>query len=201
MAKVKYAGTKTFFDENGLAVDMDIIQKQYDSVDKKGWRRVVLADMLEVLEQIGNKKIKVLEFMIDSMNSKNEIDLTQREIEEATGISLQTINSTIQALVECNLIKKFKRKYVLNTKIVSAFGSSERNAMLCIQYGFTESVNNVEETDEQKLAKLEKQVKSLREKMYQDQVTETRKIAVNFAKNALSSGAEQSFQDSPVVAS
>ncbi|MCD8543559.1 MAG: hypothetical protein LRY52_01480 [Sulfurospirillum cavolei] len=51
MAKVKYAGTKTFFDENGLAVDMDIIQKQYDSVDKKGWRRVVLADMLEVLEQ------------------------------------------------------------------------------------------------------------------------------------------------------
>ncbi|WP_457750421.1 replication/maintenance protein RepL [Sulfurimonas sp.] len=138
--KVKYAGRKTFYDENGNPIEMDIIQKHYDTIDKRRWRRVVLADFLEVLEQIGNKKIKVLEYLIDNMNSNNEIDLTQDEIAEATGISKKTVNITMQALVEANVIKKIKRKYVLNTKIVSAFGSTEKNSMLCIQYGFNTSI-------------------------------------------------------------
>jgi predicted transcriptional regulator len=134
--KVKYAGRKTFYDENGNPIEMEVIQKHYDTIDKRRWRRVVLTDFLEVLEQIGNKKIKVLEYLIDNMNSNNEIDLSQREIAEATKISIQTINTTMKALTEANVIKKIKRKYVLNTKIVSAFGSTEKNAMLCIQYGF-----------------------------------------------------------------
>ena len=138
--KVKYAGSKTFYDENGNAIEMDIIQKHYDTIDRKRWRRVVLADFLEVLEQIGNKKIKVLEFLIDNMNSNNEINLTQDEIAEETGISKKTVNITMQALIKANVFKKIKRRYVLNTKIVSAFGSTKKNAMLCIQYGFNTSI-------------------------------------------------------------
>ncbi len=135
---VKYVGTRTFKDEYGNDIEMDMIEKKYDLMDKKGWRRVVLSDMLEVLEQIGNKKIQVLEYLIDNMNNNNEINLSQREVAEETGISLQTINITFKALVKANLIKKIKRKYVLNTTIISAFGSSKKNAMLCINYGFYE---------------------------------------------------------------
>jgi len=164
----KFVGTRYFTDEFGNTIPMDMIQKSHDFIDKKGWRRVVLSDMLEVLEQIGNKKIQVLEFLIDNMNANNEMDLSMRDIEEATGISLKTINITIKALIKANLLKKIKRKYVLNTRIVSAFGSTEKNAMLCIQYGFNSFSNAKEETDEEKLAKLKKQVNRLELKLKKD---------------------------------
>lgn len=162
---VKYVGKREFTDEFGNTITMDMIQKKYDGIDKKGWRRVVLSDMLEVLEQIGNKKIKVLEYLIDNMNGNNEIHLSQREIVENTGISIQTVNTTLQALVDTNLIKKIKHKYVLNTQIVSVFGSTEKNAMLCIQYGFSESANHIEESDAEKLQRLERQVHILKSKL------------------------------------
>lgn len=170
---VKYVGTRYFTDEFGNTIPMDMIQKSQDFIDKKGWRRVVLSDMLEVLEQIGNKKIQVLEFLIDNMNANNEMDLSMRDIEEATGISLKTINTTIKALIKANLLKKIKRKYVLNTRIVSAFGSTEKNAMLCIQYGFNSFSNVKEETDEEKLVKLKKQVNRLELKLKKDSNTST----------------------------
>lgn len=165
---VKLVGKKKFYDEFGNVTEMELIQKKFDSLDKKGWRRVVLADLLEVLEVIGNKKIVVLDFLIDSMNSNNEIDLTQDEIAEATGISKQTVNLTFKALSQANLIKKIKRKYVLNTQIVGAFGSTEKNMRLCIEYGFQSYANNiVEESDAQKIKRLENQIEAIKKRSNQ----------------------------------
>ena len=146
---IKYLGRKTVIDENGNEIELDMISKSYDLMDKKGWRRVVIGDLLSVLDQIGNKKIKVLEFLIDNMNSNNEINFTQREIQQKTGISLQTINETIKALTEANIIKKHKRIYVLNPQITSAYGSKEKNTMLCINYEFHDGAIKSEQNQEQ----------------------------------------------------
>ena len=35
-----------------------MIQKNYDSMDRKGWRRAILGDLMEVIEQIGNKNLE-----------------------------------------------------------------------------------------------------------------------------------------------
>jgi len=158
---IQYMGQETLYDKHGNEIVMDMINKNHDYLDKKGWRRVVLSDMLTILDQIGNKKIKVLEFLIDNMNTNNEINLTQREINEATGISLHTINETMKALTEANIIKKHKRMYVLNTFIIGAKGSKEKNSMLCINYGFHGGANAPqpqEPSDEEKIAKLTKQL-------------------------------------------
>lgn len=161
--KIKYVGTQTFTDSFGNKIDMAMVEKNYDAMDKKGWRRAIIGDLMEVIEQIGNKKIKVMEFLIDNMNTNNEIDLSQREVVEATGISIQTVNETFKALVETNLLKKIKRKYVLNTQIISAFGSSEKNKMLCINYGFDPlpKKNAPQKTLEQELYELEVKKKEL----------------------------------------
>jgi DNA-binding Lrp family transcriptional regulator len=163
--KIEYVGTQIFTDESGNKVPMAMIAKQYDAMDKKGWRRAIIGDLMEVIEQIGNKKIKVMEFLIDSMNGNNEIDLSQREVEKATGISLRTVNETFKALVEAKLLKKIKRKYVLNTQIISAFGSSEKNKMLCINYGFNALPDKKmrKKTLEEQLLELENEEKELNE--------------------------------------
>lgn len=164
-SNIKVMGMKTFTDEYGNKVDMAMIEKNYDAMDKKGWRRAIIGDLMEVIEQIGNKKIKVMEFLIDSMNGNNEIDLTQDEVVKNTGISKPTVNETFKALVEANLLKKIGRKYVLNTQIISAFGSSEKNKMLCINYGFNPlpDKKTPKKTLEEQLLELEEQEKKLNE--------------------------------------
>jgi predicted transcriptional regulator len=146
---IKYVGNKTVYDENGNEIILDMIQKNFDSLDRKGWRRVIIGDLLEVLDTIGNKKIKILEYLIDNMNSNNEINVSQDEVCEALNISKPTVNVTFKALTEANVLKKLKRRYVLNTKIISAYGSKEKNTMLCIDYGFYDGVVDKEKVAEQ----------------------------------------------------
>lgn len=165
MANTTYVGTKKVYDENGNEILLDMIHKKSDSLDKKGWRRVILGDLLEVIDSIGNKKIKVLEYLIDNMNGKNEIDLTQREVSEGLKVSIQTVSTTFKELEKANLIKKIKRKYVLNTKIVSAYGSKERNTMLCINYEFYDGANKKpkkKKTIDDKIADKEKELQELK---------------------------------------
>jgi Fe2+ or Zn2+ uptake regulation protein len=161
MGKTIYKGTEIWTDERGNSRHIDIVSKQFDAMDKKGWRRAIIGDLMEVLEQIGNKKIKVMEFLIDNMNSNNEINLSQREVEQATGISIKTINETFKALVTANFLKKIKRRYVLNTQIISAFGSGDKNRMLCVEYGFDSNFKQ-SETMEEKLLKIQAQQEQLK---------------------------------------
>ena len=141
MANTTYVGTKKVYDEEGNEILLDMIHKKNDNLDRKGWRRVILGDLLTVIDSIGNKKIKVLEYLIDNMNGSNEIDLTQREVAGGLKISIQTVSTTFKELEKANLIKKIKRKYVLNTQIVSAYGSKEKNSYLCLNYDFSDGAN------------------------------------------------------------
>ena len=154
MGKTIYKGSEIWTDDKGQQRQIDIVSRQFDAMDKKGWRRAIIGDLMEVLEQIGNKKIKVMEYLIDNMNTNNEINLSQREIVEATGISIQTVNETFKALTAANFLKKINRRYVLNTQIISAFGSGDKNRMLCIEYGFDANFKNEAPTMEQKLAEI-----------------------------------------------
>ena len=164
MANTTYVGTKKVYDENGNEILLDMIHKKNDNLDRKGWRRVILGDLLEVIDSIGNKKIKVLEYLIDNMNGSNEIDLTQREVADGLKVSIQTVSTTFKELEKANLIKKIKRKYVLNTQIVSAYGSKEKNTMLCINYEFYDGANKKpkkKKTIDDRIAEKQKELQDL----------------------------------------
>lgn len=175
MGKTIYKGTETWKDQNGNSRQIDIVSRQFDAMDKKGWRRAIIGDLMEVVEQIGNKKLKVMEYLIDNMNGNNEINLTQDDVVLATGISKPTVNETFKALTAANFLKKINRRYVLNTQIISAFGSGDKNRMLCIEYGF-EAVSKKAETIDDKLAKKQQEIeKNLRELDFLKNIKENKK--------------------------
>lgn len=183
---VKYVGSKELLDpETGETHEFSVISKNYDNLDIKGWRRVVMADLMDAIEQIGNQKIKVLEFIIDNMDDKNQINLTQKQISEKTKISKQTITETFKALKNCNLIKKHGGVYVLNTTIVSAYGNNDKNRYLTIEYNFTgKSIVKKEIASEdaiQELQKLQKE-RELEKKAFEEQqkeIEELKKLLAN----------------------
>lgn len=172
MANIKYMGTKRVMDiESGEVLDMDVVSKNYDILDRKGWRRVYMADLMAAIEQIGNKKIQVLEYLVDNMDANNFINKSQRQMAEESGISLKTITETMNALYKSNLIIKTRGGYAFNGEIIGAFGSKEKNKMLLIKYQ-AESIEK--EIDIKKeIEKLEKQ-KSKLEKLLKMKEAEAR---------------------------
>jgi DNA-binding MarR family transcriptional regulator len=170
MANIKYVGTKKLIDpETGEILNMEVVSKNYDILDRKGWRRVFLADLMTAIEQIGNKKLRVLEYLVDNMDANNFINKTQRQIKEETGLSIGTINETFNALYETNLIIKTRSGYAFNGGIISAFGSKEKNKMLLIKYQ-TESIEkeyDIEKEIEKQQNKLERllKIKEMKEKI------------------------------------
>jgi len=180
---VKYVGNKDLIDpETGETHEFSVISKSCDSLDSKGWRRVIMSDLMEAIEQIGNQKIKVLEFLIDNMDDKNQINLTYTKIQEKTKISRQTIAETFKALKNCNLIKKHGGLYVLNTTIISAYGSSDKNKYLTIEYNFTNKSivkePDIKEIEDSKLKKENEAIKKAFEAQ-QKELEELKKLLAN----------------------
>jgi len=157
--KTIYKGVKELNDpQTGEVYKFDVISKKYDILDKKGWRRVVMADLMAALEIIGNKKIKVLEYLIDNMDSNNQINTNYREISQNTGISIPTVVDTFKALKQCNLIKKHKGVYVLNCSIISSYGSSDKNKYLMLEYDFNgNSIIKDKENKNKRIKELEEE--------------------------------------------
>jgi hypothetical protein len=145
--------------ESGEVLNMDVVSKNYDILDKKGWRRVYMADLMAAIEEIGNKKIQVLEYLVDNMDANNFINKTQRQIKEETGVAIGTITETFNALYRSNLIIKLKGGYAFNGEIVGAFGSKEKNKMLLIKYQADSIVKDFDIKKE--IEKLEKQKSKL----------------------------------------
>jgi len=134
-SKIKYIGTKTVIDkETGKEIQLDVIQKEFDLMDSKRWRRVVMVDLMDAVEKIGNKKIKVLEFIVDNMDENNFIKYSQREIIKIMGVSEHTVNQTFKTLKECGLIKQVRYGYSLNCSVISAYGNKRKNTALMIKY-------------------------------------------------------------------
>lgn len=164
--KTTYKGQTKLFDENGQIFEFDVINKKGDSLDKKGWRRVIMGDLMAAIEQIGNKKIKIMEYLIDNMDGKNQINKTYKQIEEDTKISYMTIVETFKALKECNLIKKYGGVYVLNCGVVSSYGNSANNGYLLIEYGFNDE-SIIKDKKDAKKGKLELENEQLKEELEQ----------------------------------
>jgi len=129
--------------ETGQEEKMTLIQKNINS--DFGFHKVWLEDLLMVLNTIGDRKIKVLTYLLQIMDSKdNSMYFTQRIIAENTGVSLPTVNSTIKELKEANAIiqdKQLKQKWFFNPDLIMQGNSNKRKRMM-IEYNLVDEIND-----------------------------------------------------------
>ena len=131
----EYKGKKRVKDlDTGEIFEIDYIKKTTDRQLKGGWRRVYLGDFLEVLLEIGNTKIKVLEYILNNLDSNNKLTMSIRQVAIRVGISYQTTFETFKKLEEKGLIRKIDTAWVVMPSFVSTFGSDAKNARLLTEY-------------------------------------------------------------------
>jgi Fic family protein len=133
----KYYGSRKVQDiETGEIFEVEYSNKKVNHSLKRGWRRVYLEVFMEVLTGLlsSSRKIDVVEFILDNLNSENQFIYTQDMIVKKTGISKQTVNSTFKHLVGVDFMKKIGTVYVINPKFITAFGSDKKNLNILIKY-------------------------------------------------------------------
>ncbi|WP_054637859.1 replication/maintenance protein RepL [Thalassobacillus sp. C254] len=127
--KVKILGTKEFVDsETGEVHKMQVTDiEERDANFHKIW----LGHLLETLDLIGNKKIKVAMFIMSDLNKENQFLGTHRYISEQTGVSLPTVTETMSVLQESNFLIKVRNGfYRVNPDVLFKGGKGDRMNVL-----------------------------------------------------------------------
>ena len=110
-----------------------VIQEQYDK--DWGFDKVWLGHIMTMIEEIGNQKMKVIGWLIQSRDRRdNRLHLTQEMIAEGSGVSLPTVSRTIQALMEADILKKERNGvYQLNPDFIF-YGGRPKRANIMFEY-------------------------------------------------------------------
>jgi len=103
-------------------------------IKREFFYKVWLADLMQVLDLLGNKKILVLEYLLAKMDHENKVIATHRRIAGDLGISTKTVSDTISVLQRENVLRKIQNGvYQLNPKVVF-FGNDKKQDYLLIEY-------------------------------------------------------------------
>ncbi len=94
----------------GDPIEMPVITKRVPSGD---FEIVYMSNLFLVLKELGNQKIKVLEFILKNKDSSNMLNMTNKEIAEKVGCSRPTVIDTIKVLQNNKLITRKGTVYML----------------------------------------------------------------------------------------
>ena len=135
--KTTIYGNETIYkaDENGelKPLTATVIDEEYDEETDINWDKIWLGSVMEALEQVGNKKIKVANYILTHRDKNtNYLIQTQREIAAACGVSKQTVTSTLKALEAADLIVAKSGVYQVNPDRIANGKHNKRMAILRI---------------------------------------------------------------------
>jgi len=100
--KIKVVGTETYINQQtGEIQEMQVI-----SVEERdaNFHKVWLGHIVQALDMLGNKKIKVLNYILQNLTEENLFIMTQRQLAKNLEISLDTVMSTMRILQDADFL-------------------------------------------------------------------------------------------------
>ena len=120
--------------------------------------KIWLKTFITTVTDISNAKMKVAFWIIENLNSHNEIPYTQRDIARLSGFSLYTVTKAITALQRAGFLRKIPRSrghgYMVNPNCL--FRGDYPDRMLMVKR--FETCNQPQRTPEQELQEVNKSI-------------------------------------------
>ena len=101
------------------------------------------AELLGLMEELGNKKINVLTWLLDHKDGNNCINTSVRDIAKKLKVSPTTVQGTMKVLKEAGLLTQQGSVYMISPHLIVK-GSQAREAYLMRKYVDMEGSNIVE---------------------------------------------------------
>lgn len=106
MGKTMFRGGRRLIDsETGEIIETHVVERSVDGGDS-GFHKIWLGHILELVEEVGNAKMTILVWLLKQADSKNQVQATYREIAQATGAGVATVQRLMQALLRANVITR-----------------------------------------------------------------------------------------------
>lgn len=109
---------------------VDVILKE---VPRVGFEITYLANIISMIDTIGNKKMQVVKYILQNKDSNNKLSETVREIAKGSGCSLQTVQETLKLLESCGVIARKTGTVMLSPKLIHK-GNAARERFLMTKF-------------------------------------------------------------------
>lgn len=115
----------------GEIIDAQVVTK---TVGDAGFHKIWLHEILELVDEVGNAKMRVLMWLLSKADAQNQVWATWEEIGKETGVGRRTIARLMAALKEANVITETRRSvWRLNPQIIFK-GDYSRRMNVLVKY-------------------------------------------------------------------
>ena len=139
-----YKGSQRLIDEqSGEVIEVD---KLYRKQTSGNFHKAYILQLISMMDMIGGKKFKVVNYILDNIHwSNNTLIATTRELVQATGVSKQTVITTLKTLEKGNIIKRKTGVLMLNPELLMR-GDDQKQKYLLLEFGnFEQEANEKQE--------------------------------------------------------
>ena len=133
----QYKGSEYYVetDEAGNALTgevkkVDVIIKE---IPRTGFGITYLSTIVQMIDGIGNKKLQVVKYILQKMDSNNKLSETVREIAVGCDCSVQTVHETLKILESTNIIARKVGTVMLSPKLHHK-GNAQRERYLMTKF-------------------------------------------------------------------
>jgi len=140
--KQHIVGKQNYINSNtGEVIETLVVEKNVER--DFNFFKVWLLDLLNILEVVGTKKMKVVNYIFENINTQENIFIgTHQEISKKLNISRPVVSQTFKLLIDSGLlIKRNNGVYMINPDIIVK-GSTGKRIHLLVKYN--EIKNNKE---------------------------------------------------------
>ena len=115
----------------GEVQEVDVVQKH---VERSGFMITYLATIIQMIEKLGNQKMKVVKYILKNMDKSSNVLLkTIREIERESGISKKTVIETLKILEEYGIITRKTGVVMISPKLLHR-GDARKERILMAKF-------------------------------------------------------------------
>lgn len=127
----KYEGKQQMIVDPKTGEKEDVYRITEKGTKDNYFTKVWLTNILQALDMIGNKKIDVVNYILENRNeSSNRLVKTQKEIAKAVGCTRQTVSKVIVALRQADFIRTKPGIIYINPDMAFRGGHNKRMYIL-----------------------------------------------------------------------
>ena len=109
---------------------VDVVLKE---IPRTGFAITYLSTIINMIESIGNKKMQVVKYILQNMDSNNKLSETVREVAKGSECSIQTVHETLTLLENCGVIARKTGTIMLSPKLAHK-GNAARERFLMTKF-------------------------------------------------------------------
>lgn len=147
--KQKFVGIQEYINpQTGEVVPMQVTKLEDRDFN---FHKVWLQHLITSLDEISNKKMELAFWIIENLNTENQLIMTQRTISQKTGISLGTVRDTMKALQNGKpafLVKINSGAYQVNPQVIWKGSHGKR---MGIVFDYVDNINQKTETAQEQI--------------------------------------------------